>query len=62
VLFSEKKISSVQSIIPALELANQVNTDLTQALERRFFLYKDPEFHRGEHLLERATLIYKRNS
>jgi chaperonin GroEL len=24
VLFSEKKISSVQSIIPALELANQV--------------------------------------
>ena len=25
VLFSEKKISSVQSIIPALELANQVN-------------------------------------
>jgi chaperonin GroEL len=24
VLFSEKKISSVQSIIPALEIANQV--------------------------------------
>ena len=25
VLFSEKKISSIQSIIPALEIANQVN-------------------------------------
>ena len=25
VLFSEKKISSIQSIIPALELANQVS-------------------------------------
>lgn len=28
ILFSEKKISSIQSIIPALELANQVRTSL----------------------------------
>ena len=28
VLFSEKKISSIQSIIPALELANTVSTQL----------------------------------
>jgi hypothetical protein len=36
VLFSEKKITSIQSIIPALELANQVCTTNVRARQCLF--------------------------